>query len=286
MQWRRERPEVLSFLKMALRGLLTPSRAFLLGSIFFAPGMSAHAASEFDFGSLFSTDALLGTEVTNAVVKTVGLGLDYRPYEPATPLGTKIGLDIGVEATLAKVPPDLATTLAANPLTANAAASLASLPVLPLIRIHLIKGVGEKAEIGLAGIIYQTYRVYSGGIKIVVYQPEEGPIWAIRGGYSLAYVGYVTTDTYSAQVLISRPMNFADPYFGVGGQYARGTVTFPVTVGGQVVTTLVSQGSAWGLMAFLGVQFTIPNLGLQITLQGEANTAETHVLGAKAGFSF
>src|SRR5258708_7002407 len=48
----------------------------------------------------------------NPIIRTIGLGLDHRPYQSATPLGTTIGLDVGVEATGATIPVDFVTMLA------------------------------------------------------------------------------------------------------------------------------------------------------------------------------
>jgi hypothetical protein len=49
---------------------------------------------------------------------------------------------------------------------------------------------------------------------------------------------------------------------------------------------LTSAGAAYGFLAFTGVQFTIPNLGLQLTLEGSYSTADVHALGTKFGFAF
>src|SRR4051812_35936513 len=52
----------------------------------------------------------LAQGTVDAFIKTIGFGLDHRPYEPATSLGASF--DFGVEATLMEPPSNLGSSVA------------------------------------------------------------------------------------------------------------------------------------------------------------------------------
>ncbi|MBI3534583.1 MAG: hypothetical protein HY072_03735 [Deltaproteobacteria bacterium] len=124
-------------------------------------------------------------------------------------------------------------------------------------------------------------------MQVTVYQPSEGPTYAIRLCYAASSLGFAKTKTLSPQVLVSRRVNFADPYLGVSFQYTLGSIEIPIELeDGTQVGTLkgTEHASAWN--AFLGIQLKAPNLGLQLTLEGSYSTVGMHTLGTKFGFSF
>jgi hypothetical protein len=244
------------------------------------PAAAAASALPLDPSLFPDPNSLLTPSIRNAIIKTVGFAADHRPYEPATPLGTKIGLDLGIEASLVKIPDDFFTALSEAGLGGQD-----SITFLPVPRFHLHKGLGERAGFGLSAIVYQGFRVYGADFKVVFLKPEEGPTAAFRICYAQASVQVVSTKTYTPQLLISRALDFADPYLGVGYQYARGTVTISQEILGQTITA-TGDGTARGLMAFTGVSFRIPAIGFNIVLEGTYATAGTQLLGTKFGFSF
>src|SRR4051812_33709764 len=78
-------------------------------------GRVAYAFSSIPLdGILTNLSGLLSGDVASAVVKTFGFVFDHRPMEPATPLGTKLGLDLGVEVNLVQIPPDFSDTLSSK----------------------------------------------------------------------------------------------------------------------------------------------------------------------------
>src|SRR5690606_38208760 len=111
--------------------------------------------------------------------------------------------------------------------------ALDSLPVLPVPRILIHKGLGQSIDIGASAMVYVPLKMalYGGDIKITIYNPDQGITWALRGSYAYSKIDYVKTDTFSPQILISRKLNFADPYLGMGYQYTTGTVTLPLDLG-------------------------------------------------------
>lgn len=226
--------------------------------------------------SQFASPQLLALDgASRALIRTVGLAADQRPYEPASPLGTQIGLDVGIETTLVHIPDDFVAAIVAAGLTQP------PIRVLPVPRIQVHKGVGEKGEIGLSFVGYQGYLLAGGDIKLNVYKPEEGLQWAVRFCVSKAKMGIVETWTYDPQVLASVPLDFAEPYAGLGYPFVKGKVTIPTEL-----ITYTNSGSASSLLAFLGVGFKARPLGLRLSLEGAYSRGGTHSLGTKFGFNF
>ncbi len=238
----------------------------------------------FDPSQYADLNALIGSEISSAVIKAVGFTFDHKPYEPATPLGTKIGLDLGLELSLIQLPSDLGPALEkAGPL----AGSVTLPPFIPLPRFHLHKGLGPFVDLGLSAIWFQGMRLYGGDIKTVLYNPEEGGITsAMRFCYSLSNIGFASSKTISTQLLFSRAVGFGDPYFGVGYQVAVGSIEFPLDLGNGISTTLKGSDRATAYTAFMGLQLKAAVLGLQITLEGSYSSVGMDTLGTKIGLGF
>jgi hypothetical protein len=251
---------------------------------------SAGRANIMDPSQIADLNNLLKPEVTNAFIKTIGLGAIMRPYEPATPLGTKIGLDFGVELTLSKIPDDLNTAMTE---AGAGGGDNAGLPAFPVPRFHIHKGIGERVDVGIAGMWYprgfdiiKPIEFWGVDLKAAVFHPEEGPTVSLRFCYTSIDIMVVSAKSYEPQILISRALDFADPYIGAGYTYTKGTLTYSrEIIPGQTVT-ISGNGQASGFTAFSGVQFHITAIGLQLTLEGSYNTAGTHSLGTKLGLRF
>jgi hypothetical protein len=96
----------------------------------------------------------------------------------------------------------------------------------------------------------------------------------------------ISTKTFTPEVLISREMEFADPYLGLGLSYALGTIDASITVPPIPTQTVNKKGTAYAGMLFGGIAFKVPNVGLRLTVEGAYSTADVSYLGVKAGFSF
>jgi hypothetical protein len=203
----------------------------------------------------------------------------HRAFEPATPLGKMLGLDVGVEVSLMKVTDDLASALK------EVGAEL-PIAVLPIPRLHLHKGLGDRAEVGFSAVKYQNYRIYGGDFKLAVAMPDEGPTWAIRLNYTDAQMEWVRSRTWTPEVLVSRKLDFADPYLGMGYSFVTGRVDYTLTFEGVPLYTKRYDGSGSAFTAFTGVQFKAPGIGLRLVLEGSYNAAGAHGLGVNAGFGF
>jgi hypothetical protein len=255
--------------------------AILFGSLWAAPAFAeGFGGLPFDPGQFQDPSRL--TSVADSIVSSVGLIVDHRAYEPATPLGTNLGFDAGIEVTLVKVPDRLFDTLRSVGMNSG----IESIPSLPVPRFNVHKGWGESMDIGLAAIWYQGYRIISGDIKVVLARPEEGLTWALRFSYTTSTLGFVTTNTYTPQLVASRKLDWADPYLGLAYQVIRGKISFDYAPTPLPPQHFEAFGKGSGEYAFLGVGMKVPGLGFKLTVEGSYNGAGASTLGTKFGLSF
>ncbi|MBC7693651.1 MAG: hypothetical protein H7222_17935 [Methylotenera sp.] len=253
----------------------------LLGAGLLLSDSAQSAALPFDPSQYPDPNALIDPKFVAAIVKTIGLGTDHRSYEPATALGSYsvIGLDFGVDITAAKLPKEF------NDAIKLAGVKNFTLQVLPIPRLHLHKSIGKWLGVGVSYIGYQNYKIYGGDAKVTFFEPEEGPTFAFRLAYSTSRIGFVQTKTWNPQLVMSRRLVFADPYLGIGYQTSTGKIQIPISYGGYAAE-INAAGSARSFIAYSGIQFTLPTIGLQLTLEGDYSAAGIHTLGTKVGFSF
>ncbi len=245
---------------------------------------SAHAlALPFDPSQFSDLNSLVSPEIVKSVVKTVGFSLDHRPYEPATPLGTQVGLSLGFELTLLKLPDDLGPALnKAGPLGGN----VTLVPFLPVPKLHFHKGIGQYVNLGFSFIGYRGFLLYGGDLQVTVYYPSEGPTYAVRFCYAKSKLGFAKTQTLTPQLLVSKKVAFADPYLGVGYQYTTGSINVPISLPDGSEFEIQGSQKATAFNAFLGVQWKIAVMGIALTLEGSYSSVGMHSLGTKFGMNF
>lgn len=239
-------------------------------------------------GAFADPFALVTPSLVNAITRSIGLTTMHRAYEPATPAGRR-GLDLGVEVTLAKLPPEFATEM-----SAAGASGAENVPFLPVPRVNLHKGMGDRVDAGLTFIFFQGYRILGFEAKFVLAQPEEGPTTALRLHYTTTafkVTDSVTmelgTKTFAPELLWSRALDFADPYIGVGFAYAIGTMKVTLDLPDPMPDqSSETTGRGTGAYAFTGVAMKIVPLGLKLTLEGAYSMAGASALGLKFGFNF
>lgn len=230
--------------------------------------------------------------VASEIISAVGILADHRPYQPATPLGPTGVVDVGAEVTIVKIPNSFRDAVLRGGLSQNLLPPL----VLPTARLHLHRGVGERMEIGASALVVRGYRMIGGDVKLALSDPQaEGPLVAVRFSYSVSKVGFVQTKTYTPQILLSKKMDFADPYMGLGYEYVTGELYLNVTQkvapaypGGptQIRIDNTYSGVGGGMIAFLGLAFRVPLVGFRLTLEGTYSKAGASSMGTKIGFSF
>ncbi len=235
----------------------------------------AAATIPFDPSNFPDPSDLISDSLANSAARAMGLVADHRPFEPATTLQPPVGLDLSVEMTLIKVPEDFIQEL--EDLGMAETELETALPV-PKLNVH--KGLGTRAEVGFSYISYQGYKIAGGDFKVNISKPTEGPAWALRFIYNTATMGFLSTKSYTTQLLISRPLDFAEPYLGVGYQHATAEISVELVPGAPPAT---ATGKGGGFMSFLGVGLKIPMLGVRLTLEGAYSQPGAHSLGLKVG---
>ena len=231
------------------------------------------------------------------MVGLIRFGLQHRPYEPATPLGLSVGLDISFEVTLFQIPSSLFSDIAAGDTSA------APISALPMAKLHLHKGVSAFMDVGGSFFYFDNSGgIVGGDVKVMILHGEEGPTISLRACYTYTDFNYdgieVKTYTFSPQILASRQMDFADPYLGMGLEMANGGVV--VSAGGRLGAHRlrdtrgadpqhagrVADGRRLRRLYFGGVSMRIPNAGVRLTLEGSYNSAGESTMGTKVGFTF
>ncbi|MBL7714168.1 MAG: hypothetical protein JNL01_01795 [Bdellovibrionales bacterium] len=229
------------------------------------------------YGQLPTFSNLTGP-VSKELMMTVGGGLQHRPFDGATALGTKPGLELGITANLAKYSTGL------GPALEDAGSSAPEIGVLPTLKLHAAKGIGEKTNIGVSAILYQGLYIVGGHIQWTLYNPEEGVNWAFRICYSYASVMYAQVHTWSPQLVIGRKLEYADPYIGISFINAHGLLEPDPSMTGGI--PFRSTDFNYTGEAFIGLKLGHPTIGLQLVLEGSYNLAGMHTLGTKIGFGF
>lgn len=234
---------------------------------------SASPARAQFFPSLTTLDA----DLTKAIITTAGFGFVHRPFDPATALGKNPGLELGIEATLARIPTSLAPALE----NAGVDSGFTEIGVIPSPKLHLRKGISDVTTFGFSFLWWQKVVLWGTDLKFTVVEPEEGVTVAWRLLYSSASVSYVTSDTWATDVLISRHLDFADPYLGIGGEYVRGWISINDGLGGNIK----GDAKLGAGKAFIGLKMRPEGIGLALTLEGGYHTQTMHWLGLRFAIS-
>ena len=225
---------------------------------------------------------LLDPLLVSSAIRSVGGIADHRPYDPATvPIERGSGIELSVEVSLIKVPPDFIAALG----RAGISDPTSIPPALPIPRLQLRKSLGDSASLGLSAISYKNYKIYGGDLKVVLSQPEEGVSWGARITYASAELGFVKTRTVSPQLLLSKPLEFAEPYMGAGWQIINGSLNLDVNVLGTRFQAS-KDASMNSFFAFMGLMIRPAPMGLLLVMEGSYNQGGTATLGGRVGLAF
>jgi len=279
---------------------------FLLAS---APqGAWAQAALDPALIPQFDVNALVPPAVSSMLVKTLGILTNHRSYQGAESLGNP-GIDLGLEATLVRLPSGFAQSLED---AGMAQASSFELGALPAIKVHAHKGLGPKVDVGFSAFWLMGNFFGGGAVKFLLVDPEEGLRWSFRIGYSVtsvdlsrwglklanlevfgievATVGLkLSNSTLSPQVVASRRISFAEPYIGAGLDHTWGKVDVPITItiaDGYDQNPSTGISTATQLSLFTGLVIRPPQMGLKIAVEGSWGSLGMHTIGAWAGLGF
>ncbi|MBS1958312.1 MAG: hypothetical protein JST80_02460 [Bdellovibrionales bacterium] len=246
-------------------------------------------AGIFDF-SLIDPSLLNGylpQGVADEAIKMYGIYAAHRPYVGATPITNYNGFDLKVEVTLMKVGDGLVNALrevgATNALPSN-------MPAIPMVKLNARKAIGPNSDIGFSGMVVYGQTVLGGDILILVSEAEEGEGMnvALRLGYNYLNAPYAyvkSCNTIQPELVFSRPLEFAEPYIGIGGRYMWGTIDIPLDTTPQV--HLTKSGSGKDGYLFTGVSFhVIGPQGLRMGIEGSYDFSGYHTIGTVFGLGF
>jgi hypothetical protein len=232
--------------------------------------------------------------VVKALSMTLGVVMNHRPYEPATPLGTHPGVDFGIDVGLMQVPPMLGDSLAAKGF------DVPMPPVLPsasMLNVH--KGLTDSIDIGGSILTFKGFLVWSIDAKWVFLSSEEGLTWALRVGRTSVHipVGSKTilntdislsldTVTVTPELVVSKKLEFADPYAGIGVRFVSGAVNIANTAGIDIPGLKSASATGTSPFGFMGLSLRVPLIGFRLTLEGSYSPDGFNSLGTKIGFNF
>jgi hypothetical protein len=241
---------------------------------------------------------------TKPLIVGMGLIFNHRAYEPATPLGTWLGLDVGLEVDVVQLPPSLSDTFT------QMGVSVTLPPVFPSARmLNVHKGVGDFMDIGGSIFTYQGYLIWGADMKVILANPEEGLTWALRLAYNNTYIPIGDTSisvpnpmggadipvaiglnfkvtTWTPTLIVSRKLMFADPYLLIGYTYVDGTANIVNNTGIEINNASSSSAAGGSFFSSLGLSLRIPVVGFRITLEGTYDASGYNSLGTKIGFNF
>jgi hypothetical protein len=237
--------------------------------------------------TLPSIDDLISPSLQKSAIRTAGVLAAHRPYQPATPLGTALGLESMLEVTLVQMPESLFDELAAAGLGANFA-----IRTLPVAKLHVHKGINPRMDLGASYFKLLKYSIYGADLKWAFWVPEEGPTWAFRLCYSQSDLDYLRTKAWSPQLIVSRKLSFAEAYLGAEYTWITGRIVGSQTqdlgppVGPVTVAIDIRDIPTTSASTFLGLGLRIPGVGFKIALEGAYSFVKSHSLGLQLGTSW
>jgi hypothetical protein len=233
------------------------------------------AATQFDPTTLQS----LTNQLAESLITQVGITGDHRAFEPASPLGLAIGLDVGVDTTASKMSQSFKDALT----TAGVTGSKPDYIVLPRLNVH--KGLPLGIDVGFSYVGYQKNSIYAGEAKYAFLRGGVvKPSVAARVSYTSSTLYFMKTHTTKIDVLASKTVGwFLEPYVGTGVQLVSGTVEVPVGVPGLPATVSASQSKS-----AMHVYGGLPIKLIFLHLTGEYDYSFTGITtaGLKVSFNF
>ncbi len=228
--------------------------------------------------------SVIPQNIANSLIMTASFYGIHRPYQGATSIYSYNSIDVYLEATMMKVGSALPNALSTYGLNTSQASSI---PAIPNAKIHVRKAFGEWVDVGVSAIGYRGQTIIGGDVKIVLSDPEEGPSYAFRFGYTHLNlpVLYTTSSSFAPELVTSRKLYFAEPYLGGGVRFCTGSVSVPLQL--PLSTSpiyLTKSGSGWDEYLFTGIKFRLMgSQGLLLGLEGSFSFTGFHTLGLTAG---
>lgn len=299
----RKRPEISSRIcrfiaDVALRGLVVGVSPFF--------SVDARAATLFGAVNFSSTTA-------EHFANSLGIAMDHRAMEAATGIAAYgAGFDLGLGVSAMKGNDDFSAAM-----SDLGAGSAFSLPVIPAIALNVHKSTGSRVDFGATWISLPSssnmpfaLSMLGFDLKYVIWQPEESPTWALRISYgqssfglplasqSMSIPGYgtvsgsvdlsVMTYSWTPQLLVSRRLDWAEGYIGVGYHIPTAIVKVDASFSPPMDSQNLSvseRGTGGAFEAFTGLSLRMPLIGIHLTMEGWYSAVGAPGLAVKLGTS-
>lgn len=236
-------------------------------------------------------DGGIPKSIANEYLKLFAIYTVHRPYSGATSISTSNTFDLNVEATAVKIGDGLFKAIGSNGNNPEPP----DVPAFPIAKLNLRRGFSENFDAGLSGLFIENQKIWGVDLKFVLYDPDEGPSFALRLAYSYISIreAYVADcSTIAPEFVMSRRLTFAEPYLGVGMRFISGTIDIPIhdlvsSVVPVNVPDLQANGSAIDEYAFTGIYFRLLGAtGLRFGIEGSFDMSGYHTIGTVIGMGF
>jgi hypothetical protein len=218
-----------------------------------------------------------------SMIELVAIGGNHRAFQPATPLGNALGLDISLDVAAISVPEDFKTALALASDT-----STDQVPgLLPLPKLNIHKGLPGGINLGFSYVSYQDqFRIYGFDAQWAFLRKPVTPNVALRFSAAYTKLYYIQTRNFGLDVVVSKRLAVIDPYLGLGIQYWNGTLALPFPAGTPTGLTEGVPDHASSADPHIFVGLPIKLIFLKITGEIDYSFAGITTYGGKIGLSF
>lgn len=223
------------------------------------------------------------------LVKTSALGTAHHAYQPPSPLGIVIGVDVGVEVTALQVPSDFAAILATA-----AGVPTSQIPNLVAIpRLNLHKGLPKGFDVGVSwmggGWIGYADQLNVLGFDLKWTLPTRSfksgkPTIAVRADFSTTRLWFIESIDFELETLASWNLPLLEPYLGFGVHFWSGNLVNLPTGASGLLAGVPSSASGASPSVLLGTPLRLGLLHLTTELSYVIGGPLTW--GGKVSFSF
>lgn len=223
-------------------------------------------------------------DIINEVIETVAVGTAHHAYQPASPLGMLIGLDVGVEVTGINLPSDFKNNIATI-----SGQNLGDIPTLiPIPKFNVHKGLPFGVDVGFSYIGYKSdLKLFGGDVKWAFFPGDILlPSAAVRLNYTNEQLWYINGTMWQLDLLVSKNLLIIEPYLGAGVQKWSGNLSIPTNLpaASGLPANVSSSTSGTNVHVFAGLPIKLALI--HITPEIDHSTAGVTSFGAKFSLSF
>jgi hypothetical protein len=223
----------------------------------------------------YNNPGQLTNDRAKTLIQTIGIAAGHRSVASATPLGSVIGLDLGLIVGGVSLPQDFETVL-------GLLGNTQSIPsVLPLPRLSLSKGLPFGVNLTGSWVGFGGMSIAAGEAQWTFLDSAVLPSAALRVGYTRADIDFLETKTWHTDVVVSKKLPIIDPYIGLGMQFVSGRVAFQAS---EVPVGVDINQSASSGRFYVGLPITL--VFLRIAAEYDKSFAGPSTISARFALSF